>query len=331
MPVAADDKQSQGVILALGSINADFQLRVERRPQISETLTGRDFARFGGGKAANVAFFARHLGAEVRLFGCVGDDDLAEQALKPLRKKGVDLSTVHRVPGDTGVAMITVPPDGNKGIVLAANANHCWDESMIGQLEENFAAAPDGSILVVDCEVPAEVVARAVAAARERDFPVILDPSPADQVSQELLCHASVITPNASEARQILDALREGQSGSRELEGPDAARQAGQDLRQLGVDAACMKLPEGGCVLVSDEGSWHVGSFSVEVVDTTGAGDAFAGALAVALLKGMSLPDASCRAVAASHLSISGYGSQTALPDADQLEQATRRLSLAPL
>jgi ribokinase len=311
-----------GVILALGSINADFQLRVARRPEISETLVGRDFVRLGGGKAANVAFFARRLGCPVTLFGCVGDDDLAEQALRPLREAGVDLSGVHRAQGSTGVAMIMVPPDGNKGIVLATNANELWTDAMTDQMQAEIEAAPEGSVLAVDCEAPEKVVERAVAAANRRDFAVVLDPSPAERVDRDLLARASAITPNPAEAGQILD---------REVQGPDAAREAGEALLKSGAGAACMKLSEGGCILVSTDGSWELGSFPVDVVDTTGAGDAFAGALAVGLLRGLSLCEAARLAVAASHLAVGGYGSRAALPDSAELEQAVRRVSVSEL
>jgi ribokinase len=107
--------EQAGWIVAVGSLNADFQVRTERRPEISETLLASDFKRFSGGKSANVTYLAKKLGWPARLYAHVGDDDLAEQALGALRKIGVDLSGVQAVPGQsTGVAMITVPPDGKK-------------------------------------------------------------------------------------------------------------------------------------------------------------------------------------------------------------------------
>jgi ribokinase len=131
------------LILSLGSINADFQLRVDRRPEVNETLIGRDFLRLGGGRAANVAFFARKLGLEACLLAQVGDDDLAEQALAPLRNIGVDLSRVAAVEGcGTGVAMITVQPDGKKGIVAAGNANEAWTSEQAAEVVEVIEEAP---------------------------------------------------------------------------------------------------------------------------------------------------------------------------------------------
>lgn len=310
-----------GAVLSLGSINADFQVRVERRPEISETLIGHEFERLGGGKAANVAYCARRLGVSTQLFGHVGEDDLAEQALAPLRKLGVELSDVAWVKGEaTGVAMITVPPDGDKGIVLATNANEVWSAADADQLAQAIGACPEQSVLVVDCEVPALVVNRAVEAAKQRACRVILDPSPAERVSDDLIAAADLITPNAAEAEQLLG------SASRDI---DSALQAGMALVNKGAGAACMKLPEGGCVLVEKNRAIHIGVVDVEVVDTTGAGDAFAGSLAVALIKGFPQTEAAKFAVAASHLVVSAYGSQPALPSWGEVERMARRLPVS--
>ncbi|MDZ8259287.1 carbohydrate kinase family protein [Nostoc sp. ChiQUE01b] len=123
---------TQGSIISLGSVNADFQVRVDRRPNLSETLLASDFLQLSGGKAANVAYLARKLGLPAVLIAHVGTDTLAEQALKPLREIEVDLQYVNTIEGKpTGVSMITVPPDGKKGIILAGNANNIWTKEDI--------------------------------------------------------------------------------------------------------------------------------------------------------------------------------------------------------
>src|SRR5437763_1516636 len=118
---------NRGVVLSLGSVNVDFQVRTDRWPGPGETLLGREFVMVGGGKAANVAVLARRLGWDARLIARVGDDLLADHALRPLQEGGVDLQAVQRVRGQaTGVALIDVRPDGEKASVLAANANDAW-------------------------------------------------------------------------------------------------------------------------------------------------------------------------------------------------------------
>lgn len=314
-------RSGSGMILSLGSINADFQVRIARRPAVSETLPGSDFRRFGGGKAANVAYLARRLGHAVRLFGHVGDDDLAWQALAPLRDIGVDLSGIKQVAGNaTGVAMVTVPPDGKKGIVLAANANEAWTVEDAAGIAREINAAPENAVLVLDCEIPLFVLERAVEAAGRRGYMTILDPSPADRVSDCLVAGAGLVVPNAVEAERLTGL---------HCNDVDSAAHAGSCLLARGASAACVKLSGGGCVLVENERVTHVGAVPVAVVDTTGAGDAFAGALAVALAEQRSPVDAVRFAVASTHLAVTGYGSQTASPVREQIQGIFNRLPVS--
>lgn len=309
-----------GLVLSLGSINADFQVRIRRRPDVSETLLGDDFERFAGGKAANVAFLARRLGLPARLFGHVGGDDLAEQALGSLRNIGVDLSGVKAVAdADTGVAMITVPPDGKKGIVLAANANEAWTAEDVAEVAREIDHVLANAVLVVDCEIPVFVVEQAVSAASRRGCMVVLDPSPAERVTDALIAAADLIVPNASEAEQI--------AGIECIDADSAAR-AGTRLLERGAKIACVKLPDGGCILMEKERLTRIGAVPVEVTDTTGAGDAFAGALAVALAEQQPLAEAARFAVAAAHVAVTGYGSQSSFPTREQIHQMLTRLDV---
>lgn len=309
-----------GLVLSLGSINADFQVRVERRPQPSETLEAKDFVRLSGGKAANVSYFAHLLNVPSWLMGHVGDDDLAEQALAPLRDAGVNLDGVRKISGEsTGVSMITVPPDGKKGIVLASNANRAWRHDEVDQVIEKIYAAPSNSVLVLDCEVPIFVLEQAASAAKERGIKVIVDPSPADKVTDALIAMADFITPNVGEAQKLTRIT---------CEDFDSAACAGDKLIELGAKAACIKLADGGCAFVRAEQCLHIMSVPVKVNDTTGAGDAFAGALAVALAEQQASVDAVCFAVAASHLAVTGYGSQTALPMRGEIESLLKKLDV---
>jgi ribokinase len=311
---------TRGQILSLGSINADFQVRTERRPEISETMVAHQFSRQSGGKAANVAFLASKLGVDARLFGQVGDDDLARQALGSLRGLGVDLSGVKQVPGkSTGVAMITVPPDGKKGIVMAPNANEAWSDEDSDRVALALRNAPPGSVLVADCEIAVSALEQAMQAARQCGLKVILDPSPADRVTDTLLALTDIVVPNSGEAQSMTGI---------ECRDPKSAIRAANRLRERGAAAACIKLPDGGCVLVDGARIAHIASVPVDVVDTTGAGDAFAGAFAVAVLEQRPYIGAMRFAVAASHLAVTGYGSQPAYPSREQIEQMEQRLDV---
>ncbi len=283
---------------------------------------GTEFARLAGGKAANVAYLASKLGIDARLFAHAGDDDLAEQALASLRTIGVDLSGVRKIAhASTGVAMIVVPSDGNKGIVLSANANAAWTDQDMDSVTQAIDDAPPGSVLVVDCELAGFAVERAVHAASRCGIKIVLDPSPADRVTDTLLRLSDFITPNAGEAKRLTGI---------ECHDVASALHAARRLHAHGAKTACIKLPDGGCVLAlaGDRQAAHIPPLPINVTDTTGAGDAFAGALAVAILEQRSLIDALRFAVAASHLTVTRYGAQPALPTREQIDQLAKRFDV---
>jgi ribokinase len=307
-------------ILSLGSINADFQLRVERPPGGPGTLLAHDLLRTSGGKAANVAVLARRLGAEARLLGCVGEDDLAEQALAGPTREGVDVTLVRRASGPTGVACIVVLPDGDKTIVLALNANAAWSQDA-DRLEQQVAEAPAGSVLVVDLEVPPVLVTAAARAARRAGLVVVLDPAPAERLPDDLLALVDHITPDHREAQALTGIDASSAAG---------ACRAAQALHQRGVGAAHVKLASGGCAVACQDGASVIQApADVAVVDTTGAGDAFAGALAWALLRGHRPGEAALLAVAAAACAVGTYGSQESYPSPQGLAAMRQRVANA--
>jgi ribokinase len=304
-----------GAVLTLGSVNADFQVRIDEENAAAEMSMARDLCRFGGGKAANLAYLVRRLDHDAWLFGRVGDDDLAEQALAPLREAGVDVSGVSRAAGcQTGFAMVIVPPSGKKRIVLAPDANDSWDDEAVTALCDRIAGAPEGSVLVVDCEVPVSVVKAAVAAATRHGLRTVLDPSFAERVDDELLAAVDAITPNASEARALLGAGND--------EAPEDIARA---LAKRGPTTVCLKLSHGGCLLLHENRPVRIDAARVEVVDSTGAGDAFAGAFAVAWVEGRSTEEAARLGVAASTCAVTRYGAQPSYPTRDELDAMWRR------
>jgi ribokinase len=300
-------------IISLGSINVDIQVRAPRWPEPGETLLVSDYLLVGGGKGANVAYIARRLGATARLLGRIGDDLLAEEALRPLRAIGVDISATRQVVDQaTGTALIVVRPDGEKTILLAANANEGWTEAETREVAAAVRKAPPGSVLVVDLEIDPAVALAALAAAKERSLGTVLDPSPADRMGAGMYRLAGCLTPNPAEAEQLTGIG---------VDTPEAALRAGRVLRDKGVETALMKLGAGGCVVVSRDGAAHLPAPEVPVVDTTGAGDGFAGALAVALLQARPLREAVRFAVTAASLAVTRYGSQAAYPTLAEVER----------
>jgi ribokinase len=170
-----------------------------------ETQLAHDFVRLSGGKAANRAYLARRFGHPVQLFGRVGDDELARQALEPLASDGVDLAGVSAAAGAaTAVSIIVVPPSAKKRIFLASNANARWDAAAADALEAAVTRADAGSVLTVDYEAaPAEVVTRALQAAGRRGIRVIVDPSPGHRMDGSSMRLCAAMAPNEEEAKAL--------------------------------------------------------------------------------------------------------------------------------
>lgn len=312
-------------LLSLGSINADFQAQVAQPPGSRETLLAEGLQRLSGGKAANTAYLGALFGHRSVLLGRVGADDLANQALAPLRKAGVVLEGVtHATGAGTAVSMIAVPANGKKQIILANRANDAWDEMARRRLLAAIAQARPPALLVVDYEVPAAVVRLAVEAAKARHLPIVLDPSFPDRAEAEVMAMVTALTPNTEEAAALLN---------RPVEGDAAAVDAALGLRALSGGIGCLKLSDGGCVLACDQGLFRVPSTGVAAVDATGAGDAFTGTFAIALLEGKAAFEAALWGCAAASLAVRSFGSQPAyqgreavLALAEQLRPLASRL-----
>lgn len=275
----------------VGSINLDLVASGAPLPTAGETVTGAQFAQHPGGKGANQALAARRLGADVKLVGCVGDDALAEPALALLRHDGVDVSDVMSEIGtSTGVALIAVSPEGENQITVASGAN-----ARVGR--SDIAALPKCDIILSQLEVPIPAIEAAAARVAETGGLFAINLAPAKPVADALLNRADVLIVNEIEAEFYGDSLHHG---------------GGLVALTLGGDGAV--LIEQGREIA------RVPAFDVNVVDTTGAGDTFCGALAVALAEGQNPETALRFASAAGALAVTKPGAQPSLPRRAQVE-----------
>lgn len=311
-------------VLSVGSVNADMMFLVHGPAQAAKTGLARGLLRLSGGKAANRAVQAVRLGADAQLFGSVGDDDLAGQALAGPTSAGVDVSGVEVTQGATGVAAILVDDHGEKSITWAANANDAWPTGYAARVREAVAAAPAGSVLTCDLEVTIGALEVVLQTAGRQRIPVVLDPSPPERAKTVLLALAHHVTPNANEA---------GDLARLHVDSPAVALTAGREIVARGAGAAYVKLRGGGCVVVErgDAGGLVLESPEVPVLDATGAGDAFAGALAVALAEHHSPAQAAAWAVAASTCSVGRRGSQESYAGRDEIERIAEQIRRTPL
>jgi ribokinase len=285
-----------GSVLVIGSINADLVVTLDRLPEAGETVTGGRFARHGGGKGANQAVAAARAGARVRFAGAVGDDDLGAAALDELRSEGVDVGSIARLEGGaTGVALIAVDREGRNQIAVASGANARVDAALVARALDAAPLGP-GDVVLLGFEVPDEAVVAGARAAADAGARAILNPAPARPLPDEMLAHAVVLTPNGLEAATLTG----------ETEPAAAARAL---VRRTGA-AVIVTVGADGAVLATGDGIAEIPAPEVDVVDTTGAGDAFNGVLAAGLAAGEEVEEAARRAVEAASASVRRAGAR---------------------
>jgi ribokinase len=296
-----------GSVLVVGSVNADLVVGVDRRPGAGETVLGSDLATFPGGKGANQAVAAARLGASVAFLGRVGTDSFAAFLRGNLKREGVAAGHLLAVPGPSGVALITVDPAGDNSIIVAAGANALLTAEGVEAARAAFEAA---RVVCAQLEVPVaavEAAARLAAAAGAR---FVLNLSPARAVPPALLAAADPLVVNEHEAGFLLGEAPPGPGGAAASAAALLARGARSVVVTLGADGAYAADAGGGA---------HVRSPRVAVVDTTGAGDAFTGALAWRLSLGDALPAAAALAARAGAAAVTARGAQASYPAPDQL------------
>ena len=288
------------MIVVFGSINLDLVTRVDRFPAPGETIAGLSFAMHAGGKGANQALAAARAGARVRIYGAVGRDEFAASALAPLAAGGVDLAGVARLDAPTGCATILVDRRGENCIAVVAGANagadpHAVPDSALGR----------DAVLVLQQELPTAANASLLQRAHRLGARTLLNAAPSRLLSLDLLRLLDVLVVNESEATAIAGAAGWPVK-------PEAfVRAAVSAYPTLSV---VVTLGAKGAVARDGNALWRVAAPKVQVIDTTGAGDAFVGCLAAALDRVEDFVDALRMATAAGSLACTGAGAQSALP-----------------
>ncbi|TEU01790.1 MAG: ribokinase, partial [Dehalococcoidia bacterium] len=288
-------------IVVVGSSNTDMVVKTPHIPAPGETVLGGEFLMAAGGKGANQAVAAARLGAEVTLVARVGRDVFGEQAQAGFRREGLDTRYVVTDPqAASGVALIFVDAGGENSIAVAPGANARLSPDDARRAREAIEAA---DVLLLQLEIPPETVLAAVETAHRAGVRVILNPAPAPPQSlpADLLACVDVLTPNESEASLL--------TGTQVVD-TDDAEQAARRLLEQGVGAVIVTLGARGALVVTPAGQQLVPSFPVDVVDTTAAGDAFNGGLAVALAGKKSLEEAVRFASACGALATTRMGAQ---------------------
>lgn len=305
-------KTASSAVIVVGSVNVDLTAAGTPVPSAGETRTGDRFALGLGGKGANQAVAAARAGATTRLVGCVGDDTFGIVAMHELREAGVDLGELHEVDGTTGVAHIRVDAaSGDNSIFVIPGANAALTpERAVASLR---AIAPGAGVVLLQLEVPLETVVAVAAEATELGLTVVLDPAPARELPASLWRDVEVVTPNEHEA---------GLLSGIEVTDDASAERAGRWFLERGVRVVLITRGAAGASLVTSAGAEHLATVAVDAVDTTAAGDSFAGHLGAALAAGGELREAVTRALAAGSLAATRVGASESIPTRDEVDRA---------
>jgi len=301
--------QSKNIIV-IGSSNTDMVVKSATLPRPGETVTGGEFFLAAGGKGANQAVAAARLGGAVTFIAKVGDDSFGEQAIEGYKKEGINTSHIGREKDcATGIALILVDQKGENMISVALGANAQWNDADIVNIRGIIEQA---GIVVMQLEIPMNVVERVAQIAADAGVPVLLDPAPAVKLPQELLPNVTYLKPNEHEAEVV--------SGIKVVDEASAIK-AAERILELGVrKAAIITLGAKGAVVLERGGQPQlIPALKVQVADSTAAGDAFTGALAWQLNEGTALLEAVKIANRVAALSTTRMGAQPSLPTRKEL------------
>jgi len=297
-------------IAVIGSIITDLAVQTTRVPIVGENLLAESLQIGPGGKGANAAVAVARAGADVVLIGCIGDDEFGRMEMAYLDQEGVDLSGVTIHPeAATGVAIIMIDVEGENTILVVKGANDHLDKDAVVNIIKTHRNTLDG--ILVNFEIPEIAVAAAVRAGVDFRIPVLVDAGPPRAYAPETWANCTILSPNALEAATLV-----GYSIEDEADVERAAR----DLLAAGPQAVVLKLGARGAMIITEEQDAIIPAFPVEVVDTTGAGDAFSGTLSVAIANGLPLEEAVWRANAAGALTVTRLGTMLVMPTRQEVD-----------
>lgn len=302
-------------IVVLGAMNSDFLIKGERLPRPGETLEGDTFLAANGGKGANQAVAASRLGAVTKLISCIGNDERGKRMRDELKAEGVNTHFVFTSPKEqTGAALCMVDGHGEKSILAMPGANHALT---VAHIQKAAATISSAKVFLTQFEAPLDTVVAAARIAHRAGVKVVLDPAPAlRDVPDELFGFLYAVRPNSHEAEVL--------SGVKVRDRASASRSA-RVLQKRGIRIVAVQAGDEGNLLRWEEEEIFLPKVKVKAVDATGAGDAFAAALAVAIVEDRSPRWAGHFANCAAALATTKLGAQPALPKRKEVEALMRK------
>ena len=291
-------------ILVIGSLNMDLVINTDRMPQAGETIHGKGFAHFPGGKGANQASACARAGGNVKMLGKVGDDAYGDILLKNLSQDGVNINGIERENISTGVAVITVF-NGENSIILDKGANGLVDRDYI---DRHIDAIDWADYIIMQYEIPMETVVYVAQIVKSKGKTLIIDPAPMMEAPSELYRMADIILPNETETAQLVG------------EGNDDEASV-KKMYELGCKNVIMTLGKKGSIYYNGENMINQPAYKVKAIDTTGAGDCFTGSMVAALASDKTMEEALEFASKASAIAVGRRGAQPSFPWKSEVEK----------
>jgi ribokinase len=295
-------------VIVIGSANMDLTVRLERLPQLGETVSGGEFYTSFGGKGANQAVAAHKAGAEVRFLAKLGPDQNGDAIIEHLEALGLTSEGILRDESrHSGVALIMVDRMGNNAIAVAPGSNWNLTQEDIRRAEPHISW---GQVLLAQLEIPLPTVEEALRLGKAHGLVTILNPAPARLLPVEVLSLADILTPNEMEIQTLTGIT---------VDNVDEAARAGEKLLESGAKQVIVTLGKEGSCWIRKDGAQTFPSFPAEAVDSTAAGDAFNGALACAVAEGRPIQEAIRLGNAAGAIAVTRKGAQDSLPTREEI------------
>ncbi|MBR0992928.1 ribokinase [Bradyrhizobium japonicum] len=296
-----------GRVFVAGSINMDVVATADRHPRVGETVAGREVLYFPGGKGANQAVAASRLGAKTTLIGRLGKDSFGAELRTFLSAQGIDLGSVRDTDTHTGTAIITVAKADNTIVVIPGS------NALVGADDVADVPLAKGDVAVSQFEIPLPTITAFFRRARETGVVTVLNPAPAQMMPRELLALVDILVVNETELGFL--------AGSELSDGDEAARivDVARQLQARADQTICVTLGKRGVLVLAGREEIAVPARAVKVIDTTGAGDCFVGALAARLADGAPVRAALAFANAAASISVQRMGAGPSMPTAAEV------------
>ena len=294
-------------ILVIGSLNMDLVTMSERHPKLGETIIGKSFFQIPGGKGGNQAVAISKLGGDVTMFGCVGKDSYGDILIEELKKNDVNIDSVKKVEKNTGIATIVVDENADNTIIVVPGANF---EISIDDIDKNIELIKNADIVLLQLEIPIDVVEYILKKSKEYNKITILNPAPAENLSIDIIKNVDYLVPNETEL-ELLSGMP--------TDSEEEVLVASKKLMDMGVKNLIVTMGKNGSIFVGEDKVVKVGIHKVKAIDPTAAGDSFIGGVIRMLAEGKKIEEAMEFGARVGAITVTKEGAQSSLPTWDEV------------